>query len=255
MKIGAQLYTVRDYCQTLDSFAETLTKVADMGYSTIQMSGACEFEAEWFAEQLKKNGLVCELTHFELPEITETTDALFAAHQKFGCPRIGIGYMPEEFRGSVESVTRFCDIVAPAAARIAQLGGYLMYHNHAFEYEKIEDGRTFMEMISDRFSPNELGFTLDTYWVQYGGYDPVEEIKRLSGRIPVVHFKDMEILADGTRRYCPVGSGVLDFPAIVAALENTGCETAFVEQDDCFGEDPFVCLKKSYDYLTSLGLK
>lgn len=255
MKIGVQLYTVRDACRTLPDFADTLARVADMGYTTVQISGTCDYEADWLAEQLKKNGLRCALTHIELPEITSRTDELVAAHRAFGCRCIGIGYMPNEFRGSMESVTRFCERIAPAAARIRELGSYLMYHNHAFEYEKNVDGRTYMEVLSDRFSPGELGFTLDTYWVRYGGYDPVKEIRRLSGRIPCVHFKDMEILPDGGMRYAPVGDGILDFDGILAALENTGCETAFVEQDECFGENPFVCLKKSLGYLRALGLK
>jgi len=254
MKIGAQLYTVRDACQTLEGFADTLAKVADMGFTTVQVSGTCDYEGDWLAEQLKKNGLRCDLTHIELPEITDTTDALVEKHNVFGCPCIGIGYMPHECRGSMESVTRFCDIVAPAAKRIRELGSMLMYHNHAFEYEKAPDGRSYMEVLSDRFASDELGFTLDTYWVQYGGYDPAEEIRRLSGRIPCVHFKDMEILPDGEKRYCPVGSGVLDFDGILAALEGTGCRVAFIEQDECFGKDPFACLKESFAYLKSLGL-
>lgn len=255
MKIGAQLYTVRDACQTLDGFAETLAKVADMGFTTVQVSGTCDYEGDWLAEQLKKNGLQCDLTHIELPEITDTTDALVAKHNTFGCPLIGIGYMPHEFRGSMESVNRFCDIVNPAAERIRDLGSMLMYHNHAFEYDKAPDGRTYMEVLSDRFAPDALGFTLDTYWVQYGGYDPAAEIRRLSGRIPCVHFKDMEILSDGEKRYCPVGSGILDFEDILSALEGTGCNVAFIEQDECFGKDPFVCLQESLAYLKSLGLR
>ena len=41
MELGAQLFTLRDYCKTLPDFAETLTRVADMGYKTVQVSGTC----------------------------------------------------------------------------------------------------------------------------------------------------------------------------------------------------------------------
>ena len=37
MKIGAQLYTVRDACQTPEGFADTLARVADMGFSTVHL--------------------------------------------------------------------------------------------------------------------------------------------------------------------------------------------------------------------------
>ena len=41
MKIGAQMYTVRELCRTLDGLDETMKKVADIGYTTIQLSGVC----------------------------------------------------------------------------------------------------------------------------------------------------------------------------------------------------------------------
>ena len=56
MKIGAQLFTVHDFCKDLDSFAESLKKVADIGYKTVQVSGTCAYEPEWLKEELKKNG-------------------------------------------------------------------------------------------------------------------------------------------------------------------------------------------------------
>ena len=62
MKIGAQLYTLRDYCKTLEDFSETLKKVADIGYTTVQVSGTCAYEADWLAEQLKNTGLTCGIT-------------------------------------------------------------------------------------------------------------------------------------------------------------------------------------------------
>ena len=51
MKTGAQFYTVRDFCKDLDGFAETLKKVADIGYKTVQISGTCAYEPEWLKAQ------------------------------------------------------------------------------------------------------------------------------------------------------------------------------------------------------------
>ena len=254
LKIGAQLYTVRDFCQTLPDFSDTLAKIADLGFSCVQVSGTCDYDPDWLAQELRKNGLTCAITHIELPDIVRDPEQLVKDHARFGCSHIGIGYMPPEYRGSTEKVTAFCDTFADAAKRIRACGAHLMYHNHAFEYEDRGDGKNYMEMISDRFPADELGFTLDTYWVAYGGYDVLSEIRRLSGRLPCVHLKDMEILPDGTRRYCPVGAGILDFPAILSAFEAAGTEYAFIEQDECFGRDPFDCLSDSLSYLRSLGL-
>ena len=59
MEIGAQLYTVREYCKTLKDFEDTLKRIADIGYTNVQVSGSCAFAPEWLNEKLKENGLRC----------------------------------------------------------------------------------------------------------------------------------------------------------------------------------------------------
>ncbi len=49
MRIGAQLFTVYDYCRTLRDLSETLQRIADIGYTSVYVSGTCDFEAEWLA--------------------------------------------------------------------------------------------------------------------------------------------------------------------------------------------------------------
>ncbi len=52
---------------------------------------------------------------------------------------------------------------------------------------------------------------------------------------------------------CVCGDGNPDFYEILQACKYAGVEYALVEQDNCFGEDPFVCLERSYKYLKSIG--
>ena len=63
MRIGAQMYTVRDSCQTLEGFAESLRRIADIGYRIVQVSGTCPFEGAWLKQQLDRNGLTLSLIH------------------------------------------------------------------------------------------------------------------------------------------------------------------------------------------------
>ncbi|MBQ4354848.1 MAG: sugar phosphate isomerase/epimerase [Clostridia bacterium] len=253
MIIGAQLFTLRDYCKTLEDFSETLKKVADIGYTTVQVSGTCAYEAQWLRDQLKAAGLTCGITHYNYNRIINETEAVIEEHKTFGCRYIGVGSMP----GGAAGYDKFRTEAQIPAQKIHDAGLQFMYHNHAFEYEnKREDGRPVMHHISDDFTAEQLGFTLDTYWVKAGGYDVIEEIKRLSGRLPVVHFKDMFINEAGEKKMSWVGGGnQLDFAKIIPAFEAAGTQFAYIEQDNCNGENPFDCLKKSYDYLTSLGLK
>ena len=39
MEIGAQLYTVRDFCKTTEDFSQTLKKIADIGYKNVHFAG------------------------------------------------------------------------------------------------------------------------------------------------------------------------------------------------------------------------
>ena len=153
-----------------------------------------------------------------------------------------------------QALAPFIEQAKPMVKRVHELGGKVMYHNHDVEYY-FGGERNMMERLSDAFDADELGFTLDTYWVQYSGHDPIKELERLSGRVDCIHLKDMELLPAGKKRFAPVGHGVMDFDAILAAAEKAGTKYAFVEQDDCFGEDPFDCLKKSYDFLASRGYR
>ena len=76
----------------------------------------------------------------------------------------------------------------------------------------------------------------------------------LRGRSECVHLKDLSIVG-GKQRMAVLGEGNLNFPKIIAAAECAGAEHLLVEQDDCYGEDPFECLKRSYGYLRAMGLE
>ena len=261
MKVGVQFYTLREYCKDLDSFSETLQRVADMGFSTVQISGVCAYTAEWLRDELKKAGLTCNLTHYNYDRILNETEAVINEHKTFGCKYIGIGALPGVFTKEKELIPGYVDAFVekakPAAKKIAEAGCYFMYHNHAAEYENEINGKNCMEYLSDSFAPEEMGFTLDTYWVKKGGYDPVEEIKRLKGRLPCVHFKDMAVEADGEKHCTWCGNGILDFSSIGQALKDAGTDYIFIEQDKTFAcePDPFKCLEKSKAYLSSIGFE
>ena len=253
MKIGAQLYTAHDLTKTLEGFSETLKRVADIGYTTVQVSGTCAYEPEWLAEELKKNGLTCGITHTPFDRMVSDTDKVIAEHTVFGCDYIGIGAMPERYRSNApEWVDYFAKDFETAAKKIRDAGKLLMYHNHDFEFEKMPDGRMFIDVLMDGLSSDLMGFTLDTFWLQAAGCDVIDWLDRLKDRIPCVHLKDMTV-AGRERRMAPVGEGNMNFKGIMKKLDELGTtKYALVEQDTCY-ESPFVCMKKSYDNLVKLG--
>ena len=261
MKIGVQLYTVRDYTQTEKDFAYTMERIAKMGYTTVQLSAiGSGLKPGWIKDICDSNGLDIVLTHTNPDRITGDTDAVIEEHILMDCPYIGIGGMPMKYR-TPQWLGHFAEDFKEAAEKIAAAGKLLMYHNHAFEFCKINaegvpgasPDKRFIEYLLDWFSPQEMGFTLDTYWVQAAGGDVCWWINKLADRIPCVHLKDMTAL-DNTSIMAPVMEGNMNFPAILAQLEKTCCKYALVEQDIC-QTSPFDCLQASYHNLAALGYK
>lgn len=248
MKIGAQLYTVRDLCQNLDDFAQTLRRVADIGYTTVQVSGTCPFEASWLKEQLDQNGLKCVVTHTPVPRLTGETDQVIREHTEFGCDRIGLGWYAFDESKDDANYAHFLKTYAPIARRMKEAGKLFMYHNHDQEFKRLGNQLVLEKLMAD-FPADEMGFIVDTFWVQAGGGDPAQWLERLAGRIPCIHLKDM---AYG-RSMAVIGEGNINFDRVFEKAEAGGTETMLVEQDDCHGEDPVECLRRSYLYLKSCG--
>lgn len=252
MQLGAQLFTLRDYTQTAKDFAYSMGQVAKMGYKTVQISAIGPIPAQQVREICDENGLQIVLTHTDPNRILNDTEAVIREHDIMGCDYIGIGMMPQKY-ASPQWLWHFADDYKEAAKKIAAAGKLLMYHNHNIEFQKF-DGKLVIDTLLESFAPDELGFTLDTYWVQMGGADVCDWIEKLADRIPCVHLKDMAVKG-WEPIMAPVGEGNLPWGKILATLEKCGkTKYLLVEQDVC-QESPFTCLKKSYKYLNSLGYK
>ncbi len=252
MKLGAQLYTVRNYIQNEKDFSFTVKKIADMGYKTVQISAiGKDIPAEKIKEICDSLSMEIVLTHSDVNRILYDTENLIKDHDIMGCRYIGIGSMPEKYR-SFHWVTHFAEDFKEPAKKIAAAGKLFMYHNHNFEFEKF-GGRYILDYLLEAFTPEEMGITLDTYWVQAAGGDICQWVEILKDRLSCVHLKDMAVV-NGVPVMAPVMEGNINFGAILNKLKTTNCEYLLVEQDTCQGS-PFDCLKTSYDNLSRLGYK
>ena len=147
---------------------------------------------------------------------------------------------------------RFAAEATAIGEKLAAAGITLSYHNHSYEFVRF-GAETGLDIIYAASDPRYLKAEIDTYWVQHGGADPVVWIRRMAGRMPVVHYKDMEILSDGKQAFAEVGQGNLNWPAIVTATRETAVPWIVVEQDHC-RRDPFESLTMSYQYLQQFNL-
>ena len=252
MKLAAQTYTTNLYMKNERDIIRSLKMIAEIGYTALHISGIGKIEPKKLRDICDSLGLDIILTHNSEDRFLNDTQALIEENDILGCDYIGLGAMTDRYRGGVpEWVYYFIEDFKEPARKIAGAGKLFMYHNHQFEFEKI-GGKLIFDQLIEGFSKEEMGFTLDTYWVQTGGGDICDWLVKLEGRVPCIHLKDMTVRA-GQVLMAPVLEGNIPFRKIAELLAVQGkTEYLIVEQDFC-EESPFVCLKKSYDNLSRLG--
>ncbi|MBQ8137257.1 MAG: sugar phosphate isomerase/epimerase [Clostridia bacterium] len=251
MQIGAQLYTVRTYCQNEKDLGRTLGRIAAMGYQTVQLSALGPIAPQRIKALCDDNGLGIVLTHNPEGDFLNGIDAMIERHQLYGCKYAGLGMLPERYH-SPEWLSHFAEDFGPAAEKLKAAGIKLMYHNHAFEFAHLPDGRTMMDHLLEMLPADLMGVTADTYWLQFGGVDVCAWLQSHADRLHCVHLKDY-VPMKFEARMAAIGQGNLDFARILQILKTSGVtEHALVEQDDCYGASPFDCLKQSFDALQTL---
>ena len=254
MYLGAQTYTIRTYTQNECDFGRSMELIAKMGYKVVQISGIGAISAKKVREICDDNGLKIALTHTDKDKLLYQKEAVLEDHITMDCPYIGIGMMPDRYMTECW-IDRFADDYGPSAEYFAKHGKKLMYHNHNNEWTKMSNGKRYIERLTEIMPSELMGITLDTYWVQAAGADPMEWIEKLQDRLDCVHLKDMSVNYR-EQRMAAIGDGNMPFDRIIPLLKKLGkTEYALVEQDNCNGEDPFDCLRRSYQNLKAIGLE
>lgn len=251
--LGAQLYTVREFTRTIPDIAETLKKVAGIGYTAIQISALGPVGPEEVAKLVEDNGLTVAGTHMAWDRFLNQLDEVIAEHKMWNCAHAAIGGLfTPEYR-SLDGLKRFLDELGPVAEKLAQEGIDFSYHNHNHELMRYGE-KTWLEMLYEQAAPEMLKAEIDVYWIQAGGGDPAVWIRKCAGREPLLHLKDMAVGPDREQRMAEIGEGNMNWPAILRAAEESGVEWYLVEQDRCYGRDPFESLAISYRNLRAMGL-
>ena len=230
--LGLNLFSIRNYLDTEEHFLEAAKALKEMGYSYIQFSGA-PFDPQMIKRVIDATGLKVVLTHVPMDRILNDTEALMDEHESFGCKNIGLGMMPIDAMQDEQKCRDTIAALNEAGRKMAARGFKFFYHHHHFEFFKFGDKSVFDMLIDAPY----INFTLDTYWIQYGGNDVVETIKKLKGRIECVHFKDYMIAvnAEGKGfepRFAPVGDGNINFARALEAAREAGAKYFLVEQDN-----------------------
>lgn len=135
--------------------------------------------------------------------------------------------------------------IEKAAKVCLDMGVKLNYHNHAWEFEN--GGIIFNALVE--YAPS-LNFALDLGWVYVGGYDPIETVKKLAGRVSYVHLRDVK--EKGGREFVNLGEGIFDYSRLMGTLKEMLDDNgwAVVEYEE--GEQDFERYTKARMFLEGL---
>lgn len=257
--IGLQLYTVRDAMGT--DPAGTLTKVAQIGYNTLEgatYTGSEKFygmDPKTFSGLLKQNGLTMPSSHYRLGEDNKDGELKGTILHDWDravedAATLGIKYMvcawlsPAERKG-LDHYKQLAGYLNTAAEKCKAAGIQLCYHNHDFEFDKQNDQFPY-DVILDNTDKGLVKMEIDLYWVVKANQDPVALIDKHPGRFPLWHLKDMDKTPEHS--FTEVGNGIIDFKKILGHAGKAGLKYFFVEEDKCPGS-PFDSITKSITYI------
>ena len=248
-RIGAQYYTIRDFCSTLEDFDKSCEKISQIGYKTVQLSGIGDFSGEDIKEILDKYNLTAVCTHRPAQNYLEHIEKEIEFHKAINCKICGLGAMPG-LNVSDETIKEFINNFKPVCEKLGENGLIFAYHNHSFEFEK-KNGEYAFDILTKGIECDNFRFILDVYWLSYAGINPAKFIRERKGKVACVHFKDLAIV-DNTPCYSEIGQGNIDWDDVIEACKESSVEYALVEQDIC-KNNPFDSLKISYDFLKEKG--
>jgi sugar phosphate isomerase/epimerase len=248
-RLACQLYTVR--ALTHADFAGTMAAVRSIGYEAVELAGYGNLRSAWEVRKvLDTQGMAAVAMHTNLASLENSLPRLIEDCHTLGCRFIVLSFLPEPRRPDAAGWRAAGKTLEDIGAACREFDIDLAYHHHHFEFQRF-DGQYALDILWQNADRRFLKAELDTFWIKYGGEDPAGYIARLGDRTPLLHLKDM--LPRPDRRFCEVGLGTIDFPAILAAAEAAGVQWGIVEQDSTYDRPPLESRRISFENLKRLG--
>jgi sugar phosphate isomerase/epimerase len=253
LPIGLVLYTVR---RQMDKDPEgTLKRVAATGYKQVEIDAK---NLSQYAPLLKQAGLKAPAVHLVFGQVKTGWEQEIERVTGQGVKYMVVAFIDAPDRKSLEDYKNVAQLFNKAGEQCQRAGIQLCYHNHNFEFMKLDGGMGYDVLLKET-DPKLVKFELDCFWMTHAGHDPVEYMHRYPGRFPSLHIKDLKKGIPSSTSFdnpngnpfTEVGKGVIDWKRIFVAAKEGGLKQYFVEQDET-DIPAFEAIKISYDYLHKL---
>ncbi|MDR0349039.1 MAG: sugar phosphate isomerase/epimerase [Tannerella sp.] len=260
--IAIQLYSVRDRIGSYvnqtgkynTDYSTILKELSKMGYTGVEAAGYNdgkfydrtpeEFKHDVEAAGLKILSSHCtksltaeELASGDFTESLKWWDQCIAAHKAAGMTYVVTPWL--EVPKTVADLKTYCDYYNEIGKRCKQNGMQYGYHNHAHEFQKVEDKVVMMDYMIENTNPEYVFIEMDVYWVVIGQNSPVDYFNKYPGRFKVLHIKDHREIGQ---------SGMVGFDAIFKNAKTAGVKHIVVEVEK-YSTSIEESIKTSLDYL------
>ncbi len=280
LPLGLQLYTVGELARKdLDG---TFKRIADIGYETIELAGLHGHSVAELRAAADRVGLKLVSIHVSADPrpgdlslggdlhalaasahqlgVTDVVMPMFSTPAHVGAPATGEGFLaylnrvvpqftPDDWQRTAAQLNGFGQTLQREGLKFG-------YHNHNPEFAPLANGTNGFEILMKETDPKFVSFELDIGWAAAGGQDAIQLMSQHKGRITQLHVKDIRASTrtNFTLQQDPteVGSGTLDWPALLSTAKTTKIRRYFVEQEPPFPGDRFDSIQKSLRYLKSL---
>ena len=243
-RIGVQLYTVRNEMEK--DFDGTLKRISSLGYDELEFAGLFGRDPKTVRKTVEKLGMKIVGSHINSDKLKENPESLIDETKALGAKYMVLAWIPQEQRKTLDDWKNWIKLMNKVGEMSQKKGIQFIYHNHDFEFEKIENIVPF-DLILEKIDRRFVKFEVDLYWLKLAGREPKDLFAKYPKGFPLSHVKDMS--KNGTAM-ADVGDGRINFAEIFAQSETSGMKYFFVEHDDT--KTPFESLERSIKYLRSL---
>ena len=208
-KLSLQLYSLRR--ETSADAESTVRDVANLGYDGVELAGDYGWDVRKWCGMLDENGLAVVGAHVSLAALEHELAVLVEFHKAIGNTRLIVPSLPGELQtriGYRDAAQRLTNV----SRKLRDEGFSLLYHNHAFEFDRLDDGSRGMDILLNETDPADVQFEFDTYWLERGGEDARAFLEKHAARVGMIHAKELR-KRDGAD--VPAGQGDVDFKAII----------------------------------------
>jgi sugar phosphate isomerase/epimerase len=241
-RFGLQTYSLRYDMQK--DFPGTLALIRKMGFEELEVSGWPGHSAAEYRRLLDDCGLKAVSLMTSHQQLDTNVNAVAADAHALGARYVVCSTLPQKRYMTDEECRHGAEFLNRRGESLAASKLSCCYHTHGTEFHPSADGAGFpgatvFDTLAKRTEARFANFEMDIFWIVYAGQDPVTLLHRYPGRFPLTHVKDIRPgtplggLPRDVREEdsVPLGAGLVDIPAALRALQETGVQHYFIEDE------------------------